>query len=140
MRNGLGQMAAGGTTMRVVVTWEGRPVLLWLGGFIMSMVAAVAVMMSSNLHSLVGTLVHIARSVGMAPRSKQTVGQMQEDCNNGDDFEGPARHGFDSRQSAAGSQLQLSCITTPPALALFSGEPTFYDDPRSVLPRSPKFP
>lgn len=140
MSDGLGQMAAGGAVMRFVVTGNGRLVLFRLGRLLMSMVSAVAViMMPSGLHRLMGNLVHIPRSVGMTPRSKQTVGQMQEDCNDGDDFEMLAEHSRDSRQSAVTSQLQLSCINTPgdntPGDSLlFSFEPIFYDDPVILSP------
>jgi hypothetical protein len=130
MRNGLGYMAAGSAVVRVVVIGRGRLVLLGLRGMAMRMVGAVGVMMmTGSFYGVMGNMVLIARPVGMAPRSKQTVGQMQKDCNDGDDFEGLAQHGSDFRQSAAGSQLQLSCIITPPPPLLFSGSAIFYDDP-----------
>jgi hypothetical protein len=114
MVGGLGQMATGGAVVGFVVTGEERPVLLRLGPFVMSMVGAVAVMMLSGFRSLMARMMLIARPVGMASRSKQTVGEVQEHGTEGDDSEVLAEHGSDSKQSAAASQLQLSCINTFP--------------------------
>ena len=118
MIGGLGQMAASSAVVGIVVTWKGRLVRCRLGGFVMSMVGAVAVMMMlGGLHSLMASMVLIARPVRMASRSKQTVGQVQEHRAEGDDFETLAQHGSDSKQSAVASQLQLICITDSPPYA-----------------------
>ena len=49
------------------------------------------VVMSGMLRGLMASMV-LRRAVRMSPGGKQTVGQMQQDCTEGDEFEVLARH------------------------------------------------
>jgi hypothetical protein len=77
--------------VRIIVARERMFMLVRLGTLILVVARTLAMMvMPSMLRGLMTSMV--LRPMRMSPRCKQTVGQVQQDCTEGDEFEVLAEH------------------------------------------------
>jgi hypothetical protein len=71
----------------VVVAGERMLVLFWFSTFTMMVTARAVMVMAGMFRDLMAGLAAIRGSMRVAPRRQQTVGQMEQNCTEGDKFE-----------------------------------------------------
>jgi hypothetical protein len=89
MRGGLGQVTAGCAMVGIIVIGQRMFMLIGISTLIL-LVASAFAMMRGMLPGLMTSMV--LRPVRVSPRRKQTIGQVQQDCTEGDEFEVLAEH------------------------------------------------